>query len=784
MTRGDQGVWRVPAALATGSLLAPLLHAIPPPWVLCAMLVTGVLCLLKGPLRPLAALLLACTWSLWNFEQRLEQRLPAERAGTVATVCGTIVSIPQQYDDYATFRFRPDSAAAAAGRPGLPPLLLVRWYRSWPALAAGQHWRLELLLKPPWAPVNFRGPDREKGYFASGIGAVASVRNGQPLRGDGGSAALTRWRERVFRAIAAQVADPRQRGLVQALAVGDRSGIGRADRRLLILTGTAHLLAISGLHIGLAAAGGMATARGLAWLLPFPGSGRALHSALICGGLLAAGLYAALAGFGTSTVRALAMLAAVLLAALSTRALHPARPWLLALCAVLLIDPFAPLGAGFWLSFLAVAALLFYFVPRSGSRLAPRPWWRTLLAAQGVVMVALLPVSAAWFQAFSGLGYAANLVAIPLVSLVTVPLVLAGTAALSFSAGLAGLLWTGAGATAALLLRFLEWLAALQATPLPVAAPNLPVVTLALVGAFLLLLPRGVVGRWSGFFLLVPLFLPPRSGPPPGAIELEVLDAGQGTAVLLRTAGNSLLYDSGPGDGGEANVVSSVIVPAVGRGPSPERILISHGDLDHAGGLQSVQRLYPRADLRANLPPPDGAAQGPTAGLPRCQAPQAWRWGDVQFEVLHPTPALPYLGNDSSCVLEVRGPGGNILLGGDVSAAVEQRLLQFADSRYDLLLVPHHGSTTSSSSAFVRAARPRVAVAAAGLGNRFGFPRPEIRQRYERAGARFLSTGACGALRFLLSADGRIEARSARRERPGIWRWPPAADCPDETPEP
>lgn len=393
-------------------------------------------------------------------------------------------------------------------------------------------------------------------------------------------------------------------------------------------------------------------------------------------------------------------------------------------------------------------------------------------------MLALLPVSAAWFQAFSTLGYVANLVAIPLVSFVVVPLVLAGIAVLPVGADLAGLLWTAAGATGALLLRFLEALTMVQGAPLRIGAPGLPAVALALAGAFLLLLPRGVAARWSGLFLMLPLFLPPRPAAAPGALALDVLDAGQGTAILLRTAGRNLLYDSGPGDGGEANVVSSVIVPALGPGPAPERILISHGDLDHAGGLQTLQRLYPEADLRVNLPAPEDTAAGPAVGLPACAAPLAWRWDDVRFEVLHPSPALPYLGNDSSCVLAVRAPGGSVLLGGDISAAVEQRLLPALAPGYDLVLVPHHGSTTSSSTDFVHATSPRAAVATAGLGNRFGFPRPEVRQRYERARARFFSTGACGGLRFVLFADGRIEARSARRDRPAPWRWPAAADCP------
>ena len=245
--------------------------------------------------------------------------------------------------------------------------------------------------------------------------------------------------------------------------------------------------------------------------------------------------------------------------------------------------------------------------------------------------------------------------------------------------------------------------------------------------------------------------------------------------LLLRTAEHTLVYDSGPGDGGEANLVGSVIVPALSRagGRAPDRIVISHGDLDHAGGLRTLARLYPAAEYRVNL-------KRPPAGTSPCQAGLSWRWDDVGFTVLHPSPSLPYLGNDSSCVLAVAGRGGRVLLAGDISETVERRLLAADARRYSVVLVPHHGSRTSSSPPFVAAVRADVAVATAGLGNRFGFPKAEIRQRYEAAGARFWSTGDCGALQLTLHADGRLEARSARRDRASTWRWPVGADCPGE----
>jgi competence protein ComEC len=778
--------------LAAGSLSALLFTRVPPFWALSATAACGVLCLAKPASRPLAALLLGCAWSLWHFQLRLDDRLPAELAGQVQAVRGTIVSIPQEYDDYASFVLAP---LVQPGQRALPARILMRWYREWPELSPGQAWEFEALLKPPWGPVNFQGLDREKWLFANGIGAVATVRGGSLLAGNGGLArpgettlnaalqtALAAVRARVTREIARQVTDERQRSIVQALAVADRSGMSRDDRQLLNLTGTTHLLAISGLHIGLAATGGMAVMRGAGWFLPFMGAGRLLHTLMMTGGLLAALSYAALANFEVPTLRSLAQLFAAMLAVLTTRALHPARPWLVALCAVLLVDPFAPLGAGFWFSFLAVAALLALFVPRGARHSAAR----ALLLAQGAVMLVLLPVSAAWFQSFSLAGFAANLVAIPLVSLLVVPLVLAGVAVFALNSlldswlgGLAALCWSGAGAISLLLLAFLEWMADLQGGLTALRAPGLLQALLVLAGALVLLLPRGLHGRWSGAFLLLPLFLPTGRAPPPGTVELEVLDVGQGTAVLLRTAEHTLLYDSGPGDGGDANLVGSVIVPALGRagGRAPHRILISHGDLDHAGGLRTLARLYPEADYRVNL-------QHPPAGTSPCQAGLSWLWDQVGFTVLHPSPALPYLGNDSSCVLAVAGRGGRVLLAGDISDTVERRLLADRPSAFDVVLVPHHGSRTSSSPEFVGSVHARAAIATASLGNRFGFPKAEIRQRYEATGTRFWSTGECGAVRISLHADGRLEADSARRRRHALWRWPAGVACPHEGAEP
>ena len=234
-----------------------------------------------------------------------------------------------------------------------------------------------------------------------------------------------------------------------------------------------------------------------------------------------------------------------------------------------------------------------------------------------------------------------------------------------------------------------------------------------------------------------------------------------------------MLYDTGPGDGNGFDLVRSVIAPALAaRGSGTlERVIISHADLDHAGGLGSLLDGYGSASYHGNF-------HTPPEGIDSCRMPLKWTWPGIHFEVLHPRPGLPYLGNDSSCVISVQAGAHRALLAGDISQAVENRLLLDNVSKHSVLLVPHHGSKSSSGNAFVRQLDPDLAIATASLGNRFGFPRHETRQRFEFRGSHFMSTGECGAIRLRLLAGGGIEAASARRHRNRIWRWPAARNCP------
>jgi competence protein ComEC len=296
---------------------------------------------------------------------------------------------------------------------------------------------------------------------------------------------------------------------------------------------------------------------------------------------------------------------------------------------------------------------------------------------------------------------------------------------------------------------------------------------LSFLGGLTLMLPRGIPWRWLGLVLMAPLILPPATRPAGGEVQIEVLDVGQGLAALVSTENHTLLYDSGPGDNNSFNLVRPVITPAIAALAmgSPDRLVISHGDLDHAGGLAGLKKRYPEMDMHVNL-------RIPLADSKDCRVDQSWTWDKVNFEVLHPSTGLPYLGNDSSCVVSVKWLGHSMLLTGDISDAVERRLVDLPIVPHELVLVPHHGSNTSSHENFLAQVSPQMAIASAGLGNRFGFPRPEVRRRYDDAGSEFWSTGVCGAIRVYWQRDGTVRTESARRNRNRLWRWPAAVECP------
>lgn len=704
--------------------------------------------------------------------------------GRDLVVTGVVAAMPQRNEAGLRFRFRVEGAQAAGEAVALPPQLLLGWYggtelglqRQAADLRPGERWQLALRLKAPHGHVNPHGFDYELWLWEQGLQATGYVRAGPrdapPLR----LAATWRhpveqWRHQVREAIFARVEQPRLAGVLAALVVGDQGAIERADWDVFRATGVAHLMSISGLHVTMFA-WAAALAIGWAWrrsarlCLAWP----AQHAAL-CGGLALATAYAVFSGWGVPSQRTIWMLACVALLRLGARQWPWPWTWLLACATVVTLDPWALTQAGFWLSFVAVGVL--FATDRGAPAPSPegaRAWRRAAVAMRGllreqwVVTVALTPLSLLLFGQVSLVGLLANLVAIPWVTLVVTPLGLAGVAL--------PWLWEVAAAAVELLAAGLQLLAAVPLATWSAPAPPLWAGAAGVVGGLLLAMRLPLRARALGLPLLLPVLLWQAPRPPAGEFELLAADVGQGNALLVRTAGHTLVYDAGPGYSRETDAGQRVLVPLLrAGGEQVDTLVLSHRDQDHTGGAAAVLRMQPGAALLASIE--DGHPLQALRPGQRCLAGQHWTWDGVRFEMLHPAAAdygAAAKPNAVSCVLRISNGRATVLLAGDIERAQELALVA-ADAallRADLLLAPHHGSKTSSSDAFLAAVRPAAAVVQAGYRNRFGHPAAEVVQRYGEHGIALVRSAHCGAAHWAsaLPAVVRCERALARR----YWR--------------
>lgn len=738
---------------AAGVLIAPWLPVLPPLSLLLAMVPAIILLCFWRRARLVAAVLLGGLWFLLALQAQLGQQWPEARAGELMQVHGTVVDLPRQQDDSVRFLLR-----TARGQ-GLPRLIQVRWYRPSVHIQPGSRWQMELMLNPPAGRLNPGGWDYQRHLLARRIGATAQLRGeAEQLNAPGRARSVDGQRQRLADILQSETADLNVAALKRALAVADRSGMPPELTRLLQQTGTAHLLAISGLHVGM-----VAMLFGLlgSWLsaplgLFIPGLDRRRGGLVL--GLLAAGLYAALAGFTLPTQRALIMLAAAALALVSRRAIAPAHALLLALLAVLLFDPLAPLDTGFWLSFAAVGVLIWTFAWRPGKQ---GGWLSGLLRAQGLLFIGLLPFNIGVFGQLVPAAMVANLFAIPLTGLLILPALLVdlGTMLLGLPSGLAGRVTDGG---LQLLIVLLEWVHGLPGSVRSLPAGPVWAVPLAALGALWLIAPRGWPARWLGAVLLLPLLFPAGSALHPDELEVWFLDVGSGLSVLVRSSEELLMYDTGPGDGQGRDVISSVLPPLLQRlGASRiDRLILSHAHQEHAGGRASV------------LPYADRVFGHGLDGVSPCNAGQSWTHGSWRFEFLHPSPHLPDLGRDSSCVLWVHGPGGSLLLTGGAGAAVERRLL-LQDTRpptTDVLLLGRSGHRDATGRQFLAASGAAVAVASVGRHDRWGRVHPELRARLDEQGLALLETGRCGAIRLRLRPEQPPQLAGMAAASPRMWR--------------
>ncbi len=765
-------------AFAAGAALLQQQAALPSPaWVLIlpALLLLGFW---RSKLFFIFALALGFLWAALLAHYRMADWLAPELEGRDLQVVGVVASLPAAGERGVRFELEVESGDAS-----LPKKLLLSWFRSplyeeGPALLTGavhpgERWLLTVRLRRPHGNVNPNGFDYEAWLLERGIGATGYVRNRGAQRLLGFRDSPLDWiekareaiRDRFLRALGPTPAA----GILVALAVGDQRAISNEEWRLFNRTGVTHLMSISGLHVTLVS--GL-----LAWLvaalwrrvpalaLRLPAR-KAAAAAAIAGALG----YTLLAGFAVPAQRTFYMVTVVALALWSGRIASPMRILALALAAVVATDPWAPLAPGLWLSFGAV--LLIFYVESgwagAGPKIAPKfaQWGRV----QWAITLGLAPAALLLFGQVSVAGPLANAVAIPVVSVVVTPLALLAAVfplELFLQLGVWLIEW---------LLQFLEWCSALPGALWEQHVPALWSVLLALAGVAWLLAPRGFPWRFGGAFLMAPAFALVPGAPPAGEAWITTLDVGQGLAVLVRTSNRALLYDAGPAFGPEADSGGRIVLPAL-RGAGLSRLdamVLSHEDLDHIGGALTVLESVEVDTLASSLP--DRHPLNALPGAPRrCAAGSAWQWDGVKFEFLHPESGMKALRrNDLSCVLRIEAAGGSMLLTGDIERASENALVERAKSlRADVLLVPHHGSRTSSTPEFIAAVAPRWAVVPVGYRSRFGHPSGEVLERYRAAGAAILRTDTDGAVEVLLTGKD-VLVGAERSLRPRYWRAPP-----------
>ncbi|WP_207389719.1 DNA internalization-related competence protein ComEC/Rec2 [Stutzerimonas kirkiae] len=733
-------------ALLAGLLTLRFLPALPGPWLLAGLglLALGALCSRLS--RPLGLYALGLCWACSSAQWALDDRLSEERDGRTFWLEGRVVGLPEHQQGVVRFILED----VQSRHTGLPGRLRLAWYGG-PGVRAGERWRLAARLKRPHGMVNPQSFDYQAWLLARRIGATGTIKAGRLLDEP---PSVVGFRDRL-RTRLLQVDAAGRAGALAALVVGDGSGLSMADWRVLQDTGTVHLMVISGQHVSLLAGWLYASVALLARWGLWPGRWPWWHGA--CALALAGALgYGWLAGFEVPVRRACAMVAAVLLWRLAFRHLGVWLPLALAMLLVLLVEPLASLQAGFWLSFASVALLVLAFAGRAGRW----RWWQVLWRAQWIMALGLLPMSLALGLPISLSGPLANMLAVPWVGLV-VPLALLGSLLLALPWLGEAMLWL-AGWALALLMEVLAFLASWQDAWLAPALSFWALCCVAL-GCLLPVLPNGVPGRILGIPLLLPLFF---AGPePPEAAQAEIwmFDVGQGLAVLVRTRQHALLYDAGARhadfDLGERVVFPSLRRLGVRR---LDTLLLSHADNDHAGGAAAIARSMPVAEVIAGEPRRMAAAL--RAGA--CESGRRWRWDGVDFSLWQWERASS--GNQASCVLLVEAAGERILLTGDIDSATERAWLASSMAGpLDWLLLPHHGSRSSSSMALLATTSPSAVLVSRGLHNAFGHPHPSVLARVRQVGAHVHDSAEQGAVRIRL---GRFEPAWVARSQRRFWR--------------
>ncbi|PHS71192.1 MAG: DNA internalization-related competence protein ComEC/Rec2 [Cycloclasticus sp.] len=695
-------------------------------------------------------------------------QLPKAIEGQEILIYGQVVDLPIKDERATKFLFHVDGLASL-NSPVFPKKIRLSWYGRNRDVRSGEKWQFLVKLKQSHGLANPHGFDYEKWLFQQNIGATGYIRESNDnVRIDLASKwSVSYWREQLKDYIEATLPNSQHASVIKALVLGDRSDISAKQWDVFRKTGTSHLIAISGLHIGLISALFFGITRWLCLRVRVFNQ-RATQYAIIAG-LIAAAVYAALAGFSIPTQRALIMLSVVFGGIYWQRHYRPFHVICVALVLVLMYDPLSVMSAGFWLSFGAVAVILFGMVGRIGQL----PLMHQLVRTQWYVTLGLMPLVLYFFQQVSIIAPLANFLAVPWVSLIVIPALIMTLPLGLVSTTLSDILLAVINNLIHYLWVFLNVLADIEYSH--VVLPSVPVWVCAfsLMGVLLMLLPKGFVPRYFALFLFVPLVFPMKaSSVQNGDYKLVLLDVGQGLSAIIHTATHTLVFDTGASYGDKANLATSVILPYLNgeQVKQVDTLVISHGDNDHAGGAKT---LLENIDVKSVLTSVPEIFNGYPAN--QCIEGQRWQWDGVSFEFLNPSSFDLFDGNNGSCVLKVSSPKGSVLLTGDIEKSVEESLLQYMPNKLqsDILIAPHHGSNTSSSLMFIEAVNPQYVLFPVGYKNRFGFPKTEVLERYRKIEVGGLDTANHGALSVTFDLNNSIIVESYRKNNAKFWNWQP-----------
>ena len=677
--------------------------------------------------------------------------LPVELEGQDLLVEGVIASIPKVSPRSTRFDFK-------TRLDNKDYQFRLSWYeKRLPLPRAGELWRLRIKLKRPHGSMNPGGFDYEANLFRHRISATGYVKRddvNERLTNDkinsGMRVTIARWRQSLSDSLRSRLHDNPYAGLVEAISIGNRDKISPQQWDVLTETGTIHLVAISGLHIGLVA--------GFAFFLIRVFVSRSTYLINIfpsqvpaaVGAILAALVYALLAGFSIPTQRAFLMVCIVMLSLIRRSTIPASNIIALSLLLILIVDPMSVRDIGFWLSFGAVAIILF----ATTGRLRVSSALMGLGKIQFVIAIGMLPLMLIFFQRISIVAPVANLFAVPWVSFITVPASLLATVLMDVSPLVSGWLLTIAAGSFELMWLVLEWLNQHSWSIIDTLAPVPWTILPASVAAIYLIMPRGFPARWLAVMLFIPALLVRPQGPAQGELRINLIDVGQGLSVLLQTHQHTLLYDTGAAYSSRFNAGKHIIIPFLkSQGVSEiDSLIVSHGDNDHSGGAYAILQQVPVKQIYSGASPQRWRHEKAIA----CQAGQSWQWDGVLFLMLHPSTGKLPGGNNNSCVLQVSVGQNTVLIPGDIEKQAEAELVVRYEDKLDsdLLIAPHHGSKTSSSLAFIERVSPEVVLVANGYRNRYRFPHHHVTQRYRDAGSVWFETAKKGGISITMTPQG------------------------------